>query len=446
MLEVFHMAGKQVDATRQELFITIRYLLDECYDAEHTSKTERLSEYANERFGVNLDRRRANDILDFLVDCPNNYPGTLPFTIIKVPNKPRYYIQRTLFEKDETKKIAEAIFKDSTLSRNLALKLVDTFLSRVCNQDEAQKIITKLNKKEPLVKRQSERNAKHTISYEMLRDEQLRFTFKPIEMVKRDACSNRGVWSFLYNLRKQQLEDEQYCGGIVYDIYPQGNDVDICIYLPDIHGAVILNINNIKVKPGSRFEQQWNGVIYDIDSADYENIDEMIKAYYKGECGIQYDISFKFNVGRKDNIRTSLIEKRKKEYEDYFSKPMEYELVEREVDYGDKKIIAIDLHSSIRCSFLSFKKWYWDYRLFESLVILSPASFNNRLIGVYARRFQERLEKYGKDPHEEWLEQNKDRLQEIAKRRAERLARRRAQEEANADIRNENSINNDGGN
>ena len=432
------MAGKQVDATRQELFITIQYLLDECYDANHTSKTERLSEYADEKYGVNLDRRRANAILDFLVDCPRNFPGILPFTVYKVENKPRYYIQRTLFQKDEAKKISEAIFKDPTLSKGLATKLLDTFVFRVCSDEDARKIINNLNKKEQLVKRQSDRIAKHAISYEWLKEEQLRFTFKPSKPVNAAACSSRGVWSYLHILHRKKIEDEQYCGGIVYDVYPQGDDIDICIYLPDINGAVILNIEDIIVKKGSRFESQWSDVTYYIDSANYKNIDEMVEAYYSGISGELYDISFKFCVGSKDKINERLIEERKKAYEKFFSKPMEYELKEREVviDNGPDKepehMIAIDLHSSIRCNYLSFKKWYWDYRLYDNLVILSPASFNNRLLSALTKRFQKRLEKYGRDPHEEWLEMKRA---EVEAARARRAAQR--QEENN---------NNDGGN
>lgn len=38
--------GKQVNATRLELFIALQYLLEKCPDKEHTSKTIDLQEYA----------------------------------------------------------------------------------------------------------------------------------------------------------------------------------------------------------------------------------------------------------------------------------------------------------------------------------------------------------------------------------------------------------------
>ena len=407
------MSGKQLNSTRKELFITLEYLLENCYDKGHTSKTIELTKYAKERYNVMLDRRRANCILEFLAECSGDFPNTFLFSVEKIPNKSRYYIERALFKKDETKKIAEAIFKDSTLSKGYSTKLLQIFLYKSCNKNDADKIIAKLNKKEQLVRRSSNKIAKFNLGYEMIRDEQLRFTFKTNTLVKMDACSSSLVYMYLRNLRHKELEDERYCSGFVYDIYPQGEDIDICVFLPDIDGAVILNIENIDVKKGSLLESQWRDVDYEIISDKYDNIDEMVNAYYKGEAGAQYDISFKFCVGLKDNINEKLLEKRKKDFEHFFSKEMIYELKERDVTIEDdpnkepRHLVAVDLYSSIRCSFSSFKKWYWDYGLYDNLVVLSPASFNNLLLSVYVNRFKKRLEKYGKDPREEWLEKTK---------------------------------------
>ena len=110
------MAGKQVDATRQELFITLKYLLDNCYDKEHTSKTVDLMNYAKEHYSVLLDRRRVNGILEFLAELPLTFPGILPFTIKKIDRKPRYFIEKAYFNKHNAKKISQAIFKDSSWS------------------------------------------------------------------------------------------------------------------------------------------------------------------------------------------------------------------------------------------------------------------------------------------------------------------------------------------
>ena len=363
----------------------------------------------------------------------------MPFKVIKVENKPRYYVEYSLFDKDATKKIAEAIFKDGSLSETYANKLVDLFLLKTVTPEEATTIKNHLNRKSNLVIRQSEINAKHTLSYEMIRDEQLRFTFKTNTMVNMDACSSNAVWNYLYSLRQERLEDDRYCGGIVYDVYPQGSDIDICVFLPDIDGAVIINIDNIIVKKGSKLEPQWTEVDYEIISNKYESIDDMVNSYYKGQAGIQYDISFKYCVGSKDNINERLIERRKKEYERFFSCLMEYHFEERDVIQNglngeERHLTAVDLYSSVRCSFSAFKKWYWEYGLYENLVVLSPKIFNNRLLSLITKRFQKRLEKYG-----ETQEEREARMREAREQREARFRARRRERE-------DNNNNNDGGN
>ena len=42
----FSMSKSQVDNTRKELFITLEYLVRNCHNSKHTSKTIELTEYA----------------------------------------------------------------------------------------------------------------------------------------------------------------------------------------------------------------------------------------------------------------------------------------------------------------------------------------------------------------------------------------------------------------
>ena len=435
----FHMAGKQVDATRQELFITLEYLIDNCYDAEHTSKTIELTQYAQDKYNVLLDRRRANSILEFLADLPNSFPGILSFTVKKIDGKPRYYIENTLFSRYEIKKISEAIFKDERLSAEMAKKYVDKFLSKTCNDKDKAKLLEDFGKKEKRANHSTRKTAERIVKMDELIEEQAAFLFRPRERIKREACSNTRV-SFKINslvrrAKNPRYDEQSYIEAIGYT-QAKGNDV--CLYIPEYEGAIIIDINNIKIKPGSLLSYRRRGESFELADSQYSSIDEMIDLYYEGGTGLQLDIRFKYVVGFKDNIENQTIEKLKRDYEDFFSKPFEYTFEERVSthEFPDGTTISstlIDLHSSIRCNYSSFKKWYWEHGWFEHLVVVEPKMLNNKLLGEYIARFQTRLERYGETP-----EEKEERLAMMREERERRFARWRA---ARA-----NRENNDGGN
>ena len=166
----------------------------------------------------------------------------------------------------------------------------------------------------------------------------------------------------------------------------------------------------------------------------------MIDSYYKGQTGVQYKIEFKYVVGTEGDIDEKTVDKLKKDYEEYFGTPMACELINREEtdenENGEQiTIVYVDAHGSVKCNFTSFRKWYWEHGWFKHLVVVSPSSFNNRLLSPYIERFRKRVDKYGRKP----LTQ-----EEIAerRRRMEEWRARRAQREAHTN----NNNNPDGGN
>ena len=81
---------------------------------------------------------------------------------------------------------------------------------------------------------------------------------------------------------------------------------------------------------------------------------------------------------------------------------MMYSLSERKVvrtlpNGEQREITAVDAVTSVKCNFNSFKNWYWKEGAFESVVILSPKHWNNRLLSNITERFQNRIKKYGID-------------------------------------------------
>ena len=450
------MAGKQVDNTRQELFIALEYLLENCYDSEHTSKTIDLTEYALEKHQINLDRRRANDILEFLVNSSNDYSDIFPFTVKKKDDKPRYYIEKTLFSKNMVynksiiKRIAGAIYRDKALTANKSNEIAEIFLKRTCNTQDKDKIKNQYDRKQQYYPHINEETSEKFLRMEELVEERASLYFKPKKAIKFEACTNTRVWDCLSlpprNADRYPLLDGEY---IFARPYSFDNGEDVCLYFPDLNGAAIVNINNILIKKNSISFYRARDVDFEITDSRYQNIDEFIDTYLKGDAN-PIEIKFKYIVGTKDDVETYTIDKIKKAYTSFFRRNMEYTLEEREFveearpGREPRHITYVDLHSSVTTSFSAFRKWYWDYNMFEHLVVVEPNTLNNRLLEMYIERFKIRLEKYGETPEqrEERMRLARERreraIQRMRERHAERLARRQAQNDANS--------NNDGGN
>ena len=422
------MAGEQVDTTRQELFITLEYLMEKCYDSKHTSKTIDLEEYALKKHATKLDRRRVNAILNFLSTATEEYPGILPFNVVKVSRKQRYYIDYNVLEEQEIKKIAEAISRYEDITKTMSDKLVHRFLDRICDRELKEKILVSLEKGKGRVKHKDFRTVEKFISIEDLIESQYDFLFRPKNKVDYDACSNEKVYMELYKLLDS---DKKYIKTIGY-IRLKGKDV--CLYFPDIEGAAIIDINNIAIKKHFINHKSHESETYELVDSKYEDIDTMIDSYYKGQTGIQFLIHFKYVVGTREKINYSTIEKIKEAYLDYFHEPMDYELIEREENEenfeGEQYTrVYVDLHGEVKCNYTSFKNWYWKYELFKHLVVVSPASFNNRLLNPYIDLFKRRVEKYGRKPlTPEEIEERRRKREELKAKKAAKAAQSNSNE------------------
>ena len=226
--------GKQGNATRQELFIALKYLLDKCPDEKNTSKTTELQEYAKNNFGVLLDRRRVNDIFDSLVDFTQNNRGVIPYVVKKVEDKPRYYIKKDLFNNKEIECIAKAIQNDPSISSTRANKYINSFLNTVCSKADKEKIDRKLKRTEVHKMRASDLEMEFQEYFSYLRDTQKRFYFKFKQPIRPGDCTDK---NFCRQVQKAGPNKEY--AGIVFDLYTIKKQVDVCIYLPDLRCAVI---------------------------------------------------------------------------------------------------------------------------------------------------------------------------------------------------------------
>lgn len=385
--------GKQGNATRLELFIALKYLLDKCPDEKNTSKTLELQEYAKENFGVLLDRRRVNDIFDSLVDFTQNNRGVIPYVVKKVEDKPRYYIKKDLFSNKEIESIAKAIQNDPSISSTRANKYIDSFLNVVCSKADKDKIDKKLKRTEVHKMRASELENEFQEYFSYLRDTQKRFYFKFKQPIRPGDCTDK---SFCKQVQKDGPNKEY--AGIVFDLYTIKKQVDVCIYLPDLRCAIIAHQQDIEINLGFEPVEQLNTVSFYV--GEQTTLSEWVKHYYKGETGLVYPIRFAFPAGNKNTI----LEKMIKSFKNFFDEPLQFELKERTFEKslpngGIEKETITDVVALTKHNYESFRKWFWegDFRPYEVVVVLFPAAFNDRLMGPITRRFQSRLDNFGYD-------------------------------------------------
>ena len=412
--------GKQGNATRLELFIALKYLLDKCQDEKNTSKTTDLQEYAEQSFGVRLDRRRVNDIFDSLVDFTQNNRGVIPYIVKKVEDKPRYYIKKDLLSKREIESIAKAIQNDPSISSSKANKYINSFLNVVCSKADKDIIDKRLQRTEVHKLRANDTEMQFQEYFGYLRDTQKRFYFKFKKPISATDCTDR---EFHKTVRENGPSKEY--AGIVFDLYTIKKQVDVCIYLPDLRSAVIAHQQDIEINLDFEPVEQLNTVSFYV--GEKITLSEWVKHYYKGETGYVYPIRFAFPAGNKDTI----LEKMLKSFRNFFDEDLKYVVKERTVmndlPNGDQEEVKFnEIIATARHNYESFRKWFWegDFRPYEVVVVHFPAAFNDRLVGTITRRFQARLDNYGYDSERGKAEREymEKRIEEMKKKEAEKAS------------------------
>ena len=386
--------GKHGNSTREELFIALKYLLEKCPDEKHTSKTVELQKYADENFNTLLDRRRVNDIFDSLMELTNNNPGVLPYVVKQVAGKPRYYIKKILFNNKEIESIAKAIQNDQSISAAKADKYMEAFLDIACNKADKEKFNKKLKKSEMRKPRLNDSENKFKEYIEWLRDTQKRFYFKLKKRAKTGDCTDFETYKKL----SPRAGMSEYIAGIIFELYSHNEVVDACIYLPDLHSAVIAHLKDIELNTQSEPTEQWNTVSYYI--GENKDLGEWVDKYYQGKTGIKYPIKFFFPAGDNDTI----LNKMKESFLNFFGEELDYKEGQRTFtrelpDGNTEEVIHKDIIASTSCNYESFRKWFWEgiNKPYEVVAVLFPAAFNDRLIAPITRRFQDRLANYGYD-------------------------------------------------
>ena len=436
--------GKQSHATRLEMFIALNYLLDNCPSEKRTSKTVELQAYAMEHFNEFVDRRKADDIFDDLVEFTRDYPGVIPYTVVRVGNKPRYFVKKNLFSDIEIKKIAYAVKDYGGLTEKASDQLIGSFLDKATDQEKKKQVLGILHKTPSMVKR-------HITDAQMgmidkliwLRDNKARFYFK----LNRRPDPDDVVLSTPLRLPPVMAERERkrvkpiypgYYAGYVYEVTQTAKSTKVCIYMPDYKNAVITNANNVVLNDLYSPFPPMEEPIFELKGP--RTIDDWYTSYFKGQAGHRKTtVTFKFCAG----LDLEAIPEMKAKFEAFFKEgDMKYALQERRVKRkhldGSEDFIAVqDAVVKVECCYGAFEKWYWESRAFEKVVVLEPADWNDRLLSRIIERFAARLTKYGTRfdyelgmrPKPEFEQQLKEREERFLAWKARREQRLKAQEQ-----------------
>ena len=419
--------GKNGQATRMEMLIALDYLLNNCTSIKKTSKTIELVEYAKSKYNTFIDRRRANGIFDDLVDISANHPELLPFIVKKVPNKPRYYIEKRLWESEDVVKIADSIRGNKKLSKASSKALLEKFLNVAFTDEQIASLSKKLQVKDRGTITKASNQAMKLIDYlEDLRVTVSRFHFSLASTVRYDNASG-------------DFPIGEPLAGYVYEIISDDETTRVCLYLDEYRVAVVVKLEEIIIdttfEPVQRINR--NTLTYELVGRE-TNIDNWLDGYFSGQNGLRLNVEFKFYALHLEEVR--------KAYRKYFKKEMEYEIKERrevvpaydpDNPNATREIIAEDAYATIRTTYRAFKKWYMDNGFFEYMVILNPAYFNDRLVGYLMNRFARRLTRYGEQYDVEIIKTPKAAYLEKIQRRHERIERIR-QERREAEENNNN--------
>ena len=436
--------GKQLHATRLEMLIALNYLLDNCPNEHKTSKTIELTQYAEEKFnGAFIDRRKANDIFDDLVEFTHKYPSIIPYTVNQVKGKPRYYVKRNILNNKDIEKIAYAIKDHGALTEKASEQLIERFLDKITDEEKKNKIVQKLKKTPSLVKHHISDEQMNLINdFEWLRDNVARFYFKLNRRPDMEDVSspfpfrNRFMGSYGKKKKIKELYPGYYAG-YVFEVTQTSKSTKVCIYLPDYKSAVITNINNVTLYNLYNPFPSEGEINFELDRKGL-TISDWFASFFQGKSDpyFNHSVLFKFYVGRENEQLNSY----KAKFEEFFKVPMEYELKEREVEIdffnGEKKtVIAQDAYVKVDCCFNAFKKWYWESKAFEAVVVLEPAIWNDRLLEEITERFTRRLTKYGLKNNYELNKTIKPEYEALLKERHERFMKWK--EERNQRLQNQ---------
>ena len=419
--------------TREEFLIVLEYLLNEAYDVEHATTQSKIVQYALEKYNVIIRRDRVNQILIHLVQLVEKYPDKIPFKLrVKKINKIyKFYVDERMFTDQEILEMASSIINDNKKTGAKSKALVDKLLNVAANEHKKAKLVKNINR----VNRRRSRLANSSIvRLEILEDAMLN---KKRIWVRFNSYYDVNFSSHKKSQRDRHLNGEDLTG-FVYHIMEIDDEPLVILYFDGEKNAAIVKSENIILTREPLDIGEWaNDINFEFKDRNYTNIDSWIDDHYKGRDGLIRQITIKTAI-----VNEIQFKKFKRNFEEYWKIPMEYITKQREViqtrfDENDKlieeTITVDDAYITFESNLPSFRHWYMNYEIFSKVVIIEPASLNDRFMSVLAERLMNRITKYGGVYNYKFERTYKPAYEARMKERQERLSRYKKEKENEGD-------------
>ncbi|MBE6133938.1 MAG: hypothetical protein E7178_04660 [Erysipelotrichaceae bacterium] len=419
--------------TREELLVIMNYLQNYAYDIDHATTQTEIVRFAEKHYGLNIRRDRVGSILIHLEQISKQKPDLLPFTIdsISLNKIKRYYIPQKLMSADDIAKICSIIISDKKLSSAETKRLMDTLISTNTTKGQRKTIMDKINVREGKRKKLSDESYN---TYELFN----RLCESKRRMIFRLRDPSLAEYSKILDIETlNSLKDYTYAyPAFTYEIKEYTKYV---IYIRRYQLGIITSIENLDIVdtnvPHSSMDDSVNYEL-DIEGED-KSLKTWVDNHYKGQDGIlrTYKLkvlkNFKGEEDRKEFIDFV------NEYNEYWPKPFEYTLLERNTKHvfsldETEDIVVYDAVFEIEANRSSFEHWYLDKGNFDKAVILEPAMLNDIYLSEKVGRYATRINKYGKrykftvnrDYKPEYLERRNLARKRMLERRKQREAER----------------------
>ena len=420
--------------TREELLVIMQYLQNYAYDKEHATTQTEIMDYAKEKYGLIMRRDRVGSILIHLEQISKQNPDLLPFVLKSVELKTikKYYVPQKLMSDDDVAKICSIIIGDKKLSAVETKRLLEAFTTVNTTKNQKKELFNKITVRSGKRKKVSDSSYEAYEQFNRLceRKEIVQFRLKDPYLAEYSKKVDKKVLDSFKGITD----------GYPAFTYEIGGYTKYVIYVKKYKLGIITSIENLEFIPGpeSPYDKVDKKVTYELDvRGEDKSIEKWVDAHYKGIDGIVHHFKLKTYVSEKGHKESKSFIEFKEKYKEYWSKPLKYDLVEREVEVPHydghiEKVVVYDAVFELYANISSFENWYLRLGNFDQVIILEPKLLNDFYLSEKVERYARRITKYGKkynytvtrEYKPEYLEQREEirkRIQERRKNRGEVL-------------------------
>ena len=430
-------------STREELLVIMYYLQNYAYDRQHASTQKEIIDFAEEKYGLVLRRDRVGSILIHLEQISKQKPDLLPFVLetIEFNKIKKYYVPQRQLSDDDVVKIVSAIIADKKLSKDETKRLMEVFVNANVTKAKRGELLKRINLRSGKIKKVADEYYDFIEDFIGYSERGARLVFRLEDPYAAEYSRNIGP-----NLTKSFASNSYGYAAMTYYI---GGEIKLVVYVDQFKLAFVTSPQNLQIVEVQESRRPVDDINYEIETTSKDkSVKAWVDAHYKGVDGRLVHFKLKVYHSTKGEKEDKTFKEFKEKYKDYWSKPLEYTLEEREINYErrDKEgnpynetLVVYDAVFELDANIPSFENWYMGLKNFDQVIILDPAEANDYYLGQAVRRYANRLTKYGVRYNYTLTREYKPEYLELKKEREARLEERRAKrQEALAKARAEN--------